>query len=381
MTETSGTWSGAVEATPPSGAASTTVALVDAVSCSSAGICSAGGYYEDNTDSFQGLLLVAAPTGLGLSLSAPSTGNLGTPISPSSVPATLAGGAAPTGTITFTVFGPQASPPTSCTSGGTTVGTATVSGNASYYPSSGFDPSATGTYWWYASYGGDTGDSPATSTCGVGMASTVVSRAATTLATTAPSADDTGTGVHPDGLLSGATNGAGGSITFTVFGPLATPPSSCTSGGTTVGTAAPVSGNGNYNPGAEFTPDTPGMYWWYASYSGDSNDAPSAGICGQGMASTDVTNATTLTAFGPGTGTVGTAIDASSLSGNLSGATGGAGGTMTFTVFGPQSSAPTTCTSGGTTVGTATVSGNGTYNPSAGSHPGRGQDLLVVREL
>src|SRR4029077_8302952 len=75
---------------------------------------------------------------------------------------------------TYTVFGPQASAPTSCTSGGTTVGTATVSGNATYNSSASFTPSAAGKYWWYASYNGDSNNTASNSTCGSGMTATYV---------------------------------------------------------------------------------------------------------------------------------------------------------------------------------------------------------------
>ena len=81
------------------------------------------------------------------------------------------------------MFGPQPTPPADCTSGGTPVGTAAVSGPAPYidpghinpphglYSSSaGFTPASAGTYWWYASYSGDGSNSG----CGAGMASTVV---------------------------------------------------------------------------------------------------------------------------------------------------------------------------------------------------------------
>src|SRR5436305_1576161 len=72
----------------------------------------------------------------------------------SSIGSTLPGATSgASGTVTFTVFGPQASAPSTCTSGGTTVGTATVSGNATYHPGAGFTPASAGTYWWYASYG------------------------------------------------------------------------------------------------------------------------------------------------------------------------------------------------------------------------------------
>jgi hypothetical protein len=110
------------------------------------------------------------------SVSAPASGTAGTAIAAGSISATLSGATSTAGgTITFTVFGPQSSPPTDCTSGGTTVGTATVSGNGTYHPSAGFTPPSAGTYWWYASYGGDGANQPSDSDCGTGMTSTVVS--------------------------------------------------------------------------------------------------------------------------------------------------------------------------------------------------------------
>ena len=67
--------------------------------------------------------------------------------------------------VTFKVFGPQSSAPSDC-SGGTTVGTASVSGNASYSPSAGFTPGSVGDYWWFASYGGDSNNTSTNSGCG-----------------------------------------------------------------------------------------------------------------------------------------------------------------------------------------------------------------------
>jgi hypothetical protein len=109
-----------------------------------------------------------------LAASAPSSGMAGSAISPSSVSSVLSDGHSPSGTITFKVFGPQASAPSSCGSGGTSVGTASVAGNGTYNPSAGFTPLSAGNYWWYASYGGDSSNSSAASMCGVSMAETVV---------------------------------------------------------------------------------------------------------------------------------------------------------------------------------------------------------------
>jgi hypothetical protein len=43
-----------------------------------------------------------------------------------------------------------------------------------YSPSAGFTPPSAGDYWWFSSYGGDSNNSPASSTCGASMTKTVV---------------------------------------------------------------------------------------------------------------------------------------------------------------------------------------------------------------
>jgi hypothetical protein len=177
LTESSGNWQQGAEAGLP-GDANTGIAgpspALYSVSCASAGNCSAVGSYLDSTPQYQGLLLGAQAASPTLTASAPATGLPNTAIDASSVSATLANGASPTGTVTFKVFGPQSTAPSSCSSGGTTVGTAIVSDNGTYNPSAGFTPSSVGDYWWYASYGGDTSDNPAASTCGASMAKMVV---------------------------------------------------------------------------------------------------------------------------------------------------------------------------------------------------------------
>ena len=316
----------------------------------------------------------ASPT---VTATGPGTGTAGTAIAASNISSVLAGGTtapAVSGTITFIVFGPQTTAPTTCTTGGTTVGTATVNGNGTYNPSASFTPTGVGNYWWYASYGGDTNNNAATSTCSGTMSKMVVAKASPTLTASGPGTGSAGTAIAASAINSTLAGSSGtnatGTITVTVFGPQGTAPTTCTTGGTTVGTAT-VSGNATYNPTAGFTPTSAGDYWWYASYGGDTNNNTATSTCGGTMSETVVGRASpTLTASGPGTGTIGTAITASNVS-SVFGASSGpnATGTITFTVFGPQATAPTTCTTGGTTVGTATVNGNGTYHPSAGFTP------------
>jgi len=174
LTETSGAWAPGVEASLPADADTNPQVQISSVSCASAGNCSAVGTYVDSTGSQHGLLLSAAPARPTVTVAAPAAESAGSPIMPSSVAATLTGGSSPTGTITFKVFGPQSSSPVACGSGGTTLGTATVSDNGTYHPSAAFTPTRAGDYWWYASYSGDTSDDPATSSCGKSMAETVV---------------------------------------------------------------------------------------------------------------------------------------------------------------------------------------------------------------
>ena len=243
-------------------------------------------------------------TKLGLSVSGPLGGAFaGSPIAASSISATLTAGPTLTGTITFTVFGPQSSPPSSCTSGGATVGTASVSGGGSYQPSAGFTPPSPGDYWWYVSYGGE----PAASTCGPGMAETTVAAKATpTLSVSGPLGGVAGSPISASSIAATLAGGSAptGTITFTVFGPQTSPPTSCASGGTTAGTASPY-GDGTYHPSAGFTPPSSGEYWWYASYGGDAGDEPAASTCGPLMAPTLVVAAPTTgsgTGSNPGTG-------------------------------------------------------------------------------
>ena len=215
-----------------------------------------------------------------------------------------------------------------------------MSGENAYNPSAGFTPSQAGDYWWYASYGGDANNNPANSGCGQSMAETVVGAASPSLGSvSAPGSGTAGTEIDASAISALLSDGfsPSGSVTFTVFGPQSSAPSDC-SGGTTVGTAS-VSGDNLYHPSAGFAPPSPGDYWWYASYGGDANNNPANSGCGQSMAETVVGTAGSASLFvvAPGPGKAGTKIAASSISAVLSGGSSPSG-TVTFTVFGPQSS-------------------------------------------
>jgi hypothetical protein len=186
LSESGGTWA-AAEGTMPQNHGTNPSGDLDGLSCPSPGNCVASGEYQDTAGAGRGILISAVAASPTLSLAAPASASPGSTIAASAISATLAVGSSPSGTITFKVFGPQSAPPSSCAGGGTTVGTAAVSSNGSYHPSSGFKPVKAGDYWWYASYDGDVGDNPAASACGSSMAKTVVDTGPPTIKLTAPS--------------------------------------------------------------------------------------------------------------------------------------------------------------------------------------------------
>jgi hypothetical protein len=197
--------------------------------------------------------------------------------------ATLTGtnAATATGTVTYDVYSDSAC--TMAVSSGTaqtitTPGTLPASSPVSL-------PNA-GTYYWQASYSGDTAIAASKSTCGsTGEVETVVAPvvAPTTLSTSLSGGGQTGatisvpesTSVTDTATLAG-TNAATatGTITYDVYSD-----SACTmavSSGTAQTTTAP----GTVPASSAVTLSTPGTYYWQALYSGDTKNGPSQNTCG-----------------------------------------------------------------------------------------------------
>ena len=106
--------------------------------------------------------VAAAQSTPTITTQATATATLGSPISDTATLTVAAGGPAPTGTITFSLYGPNN--PT-CT--GTPIFVSAnrpVSGNVAV--SNSFTPTTAGTYNWVAAYSGDANYAPVTAPCG-----------------------------------------------------------------------------------------------------------------------------------------------------------------------------------------------------------------------
>jgi len=267
------------------------------------------------------------------------------------------------GTVTWTVSGTAGI--TSCTTSSTT--TLDGTGKATCV----LTTTNAGTYLVSDSWAGDSNYTLATSS----NDTVTVAKASPTLTVAAPGTGTAGTTIPASSITAtlAASSGANATatITFTVFGPQSGFPTTCT-GGTPAGTATPA-GNGTYATSTSFTPTRAGTYWWYVSSPTDSNNNAANSLCNSSsMTATVVVKASpTLLVAAPPGGSVGTAIPSANITATLASSSGATDTTtISFRVFGPQASAPLTCTSGGAAAGTATPAGNGTYATSASFTPG-----------
>ncbi len=239
--------------------------------------------------------------------------------------AVLSGGSSPTGTMTFAVFGPNDN--TGCDVTPTFTATVAVNG-AGTYTSPAFTPVALGVYNIVASYSGDAGNSPVKTACDDPAETVVVGPAQPTISTTASPSVPVQGNLSDAATLPGAFNPTG-SVTFALFGPN---DPTCT--GTAVFTSTVPVGTGAITS-APFTTVEGGVgtYHWIASYSGDANNAPAAGACGDPNETVVVTKAVPIfTAQASGDTVAGAPITDTAILGGTDPATG----TITFSLFGPN---------------------------------------------
>jgi hypothetical protein len=271
-------------------------------------------------------------TNSGTSLTEPA----GTPVTESAVMSGDNAGTA-TGTVTYTVYSDAACTmpvPGESSTQTVTAGTAPASAPVTL--------DIPGTYYWQAAYSGDSANAAAESACGPDGEVEIVSAGSTPTSVAATLSGDgqsgtsisvpAGTTVTDQASLSGdAAASATGTITYDVYSD-----SACTqlvnSG------SAQTFTQGSLPPSAGVRLDSPGTYYWQASYSGDAVNAPSVSDCGDEVETVTPAETAVNTSLSGGdlAGTIisvpaGTAVtDTATLSGIDSTS---ASGSVTYTVY------------------------------------------------
>jgi hypothetical protein len=182
----------------------------------------------------------------------PPTATVGTLIADK---AFVSGGFNPTGTVSFNLYNnPNGT--------GTPVFADPEPLIGGVATSLGYVATATGTFYWVATYNGDSNDNPVTS--GTALEPVTITAARPMVVTTAtPSTTMAGTGLFKDSAtVSGGFNPTG-TITFTLTSP---------SGMVVDLETVMVSGNGTYSTPNGSVPTMAGTYVWTARYSGDANN-------------------------------------------------------------------------------------------------------------
>jgi uncharacterized repeat protein (TIGR01451 family) len=183
--------------------------------------------------------------------------------------ATLSGAVNPdgSGSITFTLYSAS-----DCD--GAVLDTETVndiSANGAYATPMGFQLENGGTYYWVASFSGDSNNNAFTSGCNDEPV-VVVPNSPSIATELSKTAGNDGVTVHDSSTLADETTDAGGTVTYSVFSDI-----DCTNkvadGGTVTVTNGVVPDSNNV------TFDHPGTYYWQAKYSGDGNNKAAVSPC------------------------------------------------------------------------------------------------------
>ncbi len=265
--------------------------------------------------------------------------------------ATLGNGSNPTGSITFTLFGPDND---TCAGPPIFTDTKTVNGNGNYQ-SGNYVTDAAGDYQWIAAYSGDVNNDPATTACGDPAGRVTVAKRVPNLSHQASPSVPVGGQLTDTATLGSGSGPAGptGTLTFALYGPAnptCVPPAAFS-------TTSPVTGNGMYTSDP-YTPTVAGDYQWVVQYTGDANNRAVGTTCVDPAGFVTVTPGglitPTLTTQASGTVAVGGEItDAATLAGGTN-----PSGSITFTLYGPDDD---TCADTAAFTNVKTVSGNATY--------------------
>jgi hypothetical protein len=333
VTESSGTWGQALEASLPADAFSSPGARLTAVSCASAGNCGAiGSYANDAAGDRAGLLLTQSAGTWATGVEAPVRGQGTAPLTGISCPSpgncvAVGTSDATGGFVVSQTSGTWGSAVTAPVPPGgqdssesavsyVSVGNCVTVGNYSVngLGSPAFSVTESSGQWGPGvalALPTDASSPPGSTLSSLSCAAIAncsavgnynrasggspgllltAAPASPSLAAAGPATAITGQAIAPSDIAAVLSSGAQptGTVSFVVVGPQSTPPSGC-GGGTALG-ATTVAGNGTYHPPSGFTPSSAGDYRWYASYGGDLGDDQTASTCGASMAETVVSD-------------------------------------------------------------------------------------------
>ncbi|MGB8212670.1 MAG: C25 family cysteine peptidase, partial [Anaerolineales bacterium] len=288
----------------------------------------------------------------------PNTGTVGTAIPTAGDTATFSGAYNPSGLVTFTLY----SDATCHTAVTGMSGSGAISGNSASWSSS-WTPAAPGTYYWQASYAGDTNNAAFTTTCGAANEQIQVNQANPSITTSA----------SPTSATVGAPASAGDTATFSGgYNPSGSVTFSLYSDATCHTAVTGMSGSGTISSGSatwsnSWTPTALGTYYWQASYAGDSNNSGFTTTCGAANEQIQVNQASPsiTTNASPTTGTVGTAISNAGDTATFSGGYNPSG-SVTFTLYSDATChTAVTDMSGSGTISSGSATWSSSWTPTA----------------
>jgi hypothetical protein len=226
------------------------------------------------------------------------------------------------GTVTYTVYTDSG-----CSAGAEDAGTVNVDNSSGNVPNSNtLTFNSAGTFFWQASYSGDTNNNAATSACA--SEQLVVGTSTPTISTSLNDSSITVGGNDFDTATLGnfTTGGTGGTVTYTVYSN-----AGCTTGAESAGAKSVNPSNGNVPNSNTLTFNAAGTFFWQAVYSGDNDNSGATSTCTSEQLDVGTSTPTLATSLNDSSITVGgTDFDTANL-GNFT--TGGTGGSVTYTVY------------------------------------------------
>ena len=163
--------------------------------------------------------------------------------------AILSNGSAPTGTMTFNLYGPNNA---TCSGAPIFTSAVAVNGNGNYF-SEHFRPTTTGTYRWIASYSGDAENAPVSNACNDPNQSVVVTAAATsTVIASSSNPSAVGQSVTFTATVTSRGGTPSGSVQFRIDGVNVGAPVALNGNGTATYTTSSLAA-GNHTVAADYT--------------------------------------------------------------------------------------------------------------------------------